>query len=55
MTAAMPASAQAVMTANPLGRAGQPADIAGAVAFLCSDDAAFITGHLLDVNGGHDM
>ena len=39
MTAAMPASAQAVMTANPLGRAGQPADIAGAVAFLCSDDA----------------
>ena len=27
------------MTANPLGRAGQPADIAGAVAFLCSDDA----------------
>ena len=55
MTAAMPASAQAVMTANPLGRAGQPADIAGAVAFLCSDDASFITGHLLDVNGGHDM
>lgn len=55
MTAAMPASAQAVMTENPLGRAGQPADIAGAVAFLCSDDAAFITGHLLDVNGGHDM
>jgi 3-oxoacyl-[acyl-carrier protein] reductase len=55
MTAAMPASAQAIMTANPLGRAGQPADIAGAVAFLCSDDASFITGHLLDVNGGHDM
>ena len=46
MTAAMPESAQAMMTANPLGRAGQPADIAGAVAFLCSDDAAFITGHL---------
>ncbi len=55
MTAAMPASAQAIMTANPMGRAGQPADIAGAVAFLCSDDASFITGHLLDVNGGHDM
>ena len=55
MTAAMPASAQAVMTANPLGRAGQPADIAGAVAFLCSDDASFITGHVLDVNGGMDM
>ena len=55
MTAAMPASAQAIMTANPLGRAGQPSDIAGAVAFLCSDDASFITGHLLDVNGGQDM
>ncbi|MEO5832136.1 MAG: 3-oxoacyl-ACP reductase FabG [Nakamurella sp.] len=52
MTAKMPESAQAVMTANPLGRAGQPADIAGAVAFLCSDDASFVTGHLLDVNGG---
>ena len=52
MTAAMPESAQAVMTANPLGRAGQPADIAGAVAFLVSDDASFVTGHLLDVNGG---
>ncbi|WP_157970663.1 SDR family oxidoreductase [Nakamurella deserti] len=52
MTAAMPEAAQAVMTANPLGRAGQPGDIAGAVAFLCSDDASFVTGHLLDVNGG---
>jgi NAD(P)-dependent dehydrogenase (short-subunit alcohol dehydrogenase family) len=52
MTAAMPAAAQAQMTANPLGRAGQPADVAGAVAFLCSEDASFITGHLIDVNGG---
>ena len=40
------------MTDNPLGRAGQPDDIAGAVAYLCSDDAAFVTGQLLDVNGG---
>ena len=40
------------MTSNPLGRAGQPSDIAGAVAFLCSYDADFITGHILDVNGG---
>ena len=52
MTAAMPEAAQAQMTANPLGRAGQPADIAGAAAFLCSDDASFITGQVLDVNGG---
>lgn len=56
MTAAMPAEArQRLMTANPLGRAGRPADIAGAVAFLCSDDAAFVTGHLLDVNGGMSL
>jgi len=52
MTAKMPASAQAVMTANPLGRAGQPEDISGAVAFLVSDDASFVTGSLIDVNGG---
>jgi 3-oxoacyl-[acyl-carrier protein] reductase len=55
MTRAMPLDAQKRLTANPLGRAGQPADIAGAVAFLCSDDAAFVTGHMLDVNGGEDM
>ena len=52
MTAAMPAQAQAQMTANPLGRAGQPSDIAGGVAYLCSDDASFVTGHVLDINGG---
>ncbi len=53
MTAAMPQEARdAMMTSNPLGRAGQPADIAGAIAYLCSDDASFVTGHVLDVNGG---
>ncbi len=52
MTARMPESARGVLTANPLGRVGQPGDVAGAVAFLCSDDASFVTGHLLDVNGG---
>ena len=36
----------------PLGRVGHPDDIANAVAFLCSDDAAFITGHTLVVDGG---
>jgi 3-oxoacyl-[acyl-carrier protein] reductase len=39
----------------PLGRLGQPADIAGAVAFLCSPDAAYITGETLHVNGGMYM
>jgi 3-oxoacyl-[acyl-carrier protein] reductase len=39
----------------PLGRIGRPRDIAGAVAFLCGDDAAWITGHVLRVNGGLAM
>jgi NAD(P)-dependent dehydrogenase (short-subunit alcohol dehydrogenase family) len=36
----------------PLGRAGTPADIAGACSFLCSDDGSYITGQLIGVNGG---
>jgi 3-oxoacyl-[acyl-carrier protein] reductase len=36
----------------PLGRLGTPDDIAAAVAFLCSEDAAWITGQVLGVNGG---
>jgi len=39
----------------PLGRLGLPADIAGAVAFLCSADGAYITGETLHVNGGMYM
>jgi 3-oxoacyl-[acyl-carrier protein] reductase len=41
-----------MLTAIPLHRIGQPSDIAGAVRFLASDEAAYITGHVLDVNGG---
>ena len=36
----------------PLGRLGTPEDVAGAVAFLASGDAAYITGQVLSVNGG---
>ena len=36
----------------PLGRVGEPADVAAAVAFLASADAAWITGHTLPVDGG---
>jgi 3-oxoacyl-[acyl-carrier protein] reductase len=39
----------------PLARLGTPEDVAGAVAFLASDDASYITGATLDVNGGYFM
>jgi 3-oxoacyl-[acyl-carrier protein] reductase len=53
MTAAMPKEAyDALMTDNLVGRVGRPEDIAGGVAYLCSDDASFVTGHILDINGG---
>ncbi len=45
----------AMLQAIPLGRAGQDADIAHAVAFLASEGAGYITGHVLDVNGGMYM
>ena len=45
----------AMMTQIPLGRVGTPEDIAHAVTFLASDEAGYITGHVLDVNGGMYM
>ena len=39
----------------PVGRMGQPRDIAAAVAFLASEEAGFVTGEVLDVNGGFLM
>ena len=39
----------------PLGRMGKAEDIAAAVRFLCGDEASYITGHVLDVNGGMYM
>jgi 3-oxoacyl-[acyl-carrier protein] reductase len=36
----------------PLGRVGTPEDVANAVAFLASDEASYITGHVLNINGG---
>jgi 3-oxoacyl-[acyl-carrier protein] reductase len=43
---------QKLLGETPLKRMGTPLDIASAIKFLVSDDASFITGHVLDVNGG---
>ena len=56
LTDVLPEDAQQAMLANtPLGRLGEPEDVAGAVRFLCSDEAAFITGEVLLVDGGLGM
>lgn len=46
---------QAMLTNTPLGRLGDPEDVAGVVRFLCSDEAAFVTGVVLLVDGGLGM
>lgn len=46
---------EAFTRAIPLGRLGQPEDLAGAIVFFGSDDAAFITGQVLSVSGGLTM
>jgi 3-oxoacyl-[acyl-carrier protein] reductase len=56
LTDVLPEEATAAMLANtPLGRLGEPKDVAGAVRFLCSDEASFITGDVLLVDGGLGM
>jgi 3-oxoacyl-[acyl-carrier protein] reductase len=56
LTDALPEEITAMMLQNTaLGRLGDPEDVAGAVRFLCSDDAAFVTGVVLLVDGGLGM
>jgi 3-oxoacyl-[acyl-carrier protein] reductase len=56
LTDVIPEDARAKMLdLTPLGRLGDPEDVAGAVRFLCSDEAAFITGVVLLVDGGLGM
>jgi len=50
-----PGTKENVLATTPLGRLGQPADIANAAVFLASDEASFITGHVLVVDGGRMM
>jgi len=53
MTDGLPAELkEAGLKAVPLGRIGTPDDVAGAVRFLASEDASYITGHVLNINGG---
>jgi 3-oxoacyl-[acyl-carrier protein] reductase len=56
LTNELPEELKEAMLANtPLGRFGEPEDVAGAVRFLCSDAAAFVTGEVLLVDGGLGM
>ena len=56
LTDVLPKDARAAMLENtPLGKLGDPEDVAGAVRFLCSDEASFITGEVLLVDGGLGM
>ncbi len=56
MTSALNEEARkAMLGAIPLGRVGKPEDVASAIVFLCSEEAAYITGETLRVNGGMYM
>jgi 3-oxoacyl-(acyl-carrier-protein) reductase len=50
-----PAALEAVVKMTPIGRLGEPEEVAAAAAYLASNAASFITGHVLDVNGGYAM
>ena len=53
MTAELPEAAkQSVVEQTPLGRIGRPEEVAAAVVFLASEEASYITGQVVRVNGG---
>ncbi len=52
---ANPSGLDFITSQYPIGRVGRPQDIAAAAAWLCGDDASFVTGHTLVVDGGHSI
>jgi NAD(P)-dependent dehydrogenase (short-subunit alcohol dehydrogenase family) len=50
-----PGTQDRVIAMTPMGRTGQPQEIASVIAFLASDDASFVTGHTYNVDGGTAM
>lgn len=53
LTAENPQSTEHIVTLHPIGRLGQPDEVAGAVVWLCSDAASFVTGLAMAVDGGY--
>jgi acetoacetyl-CoA reductase len=50
-----PEMLEAMVKMIPLGRIGQPADIANGVSFLCKEESGWITGETMSINGGQYM
>ena len=50
-----PAYRDEVLARTPMGRIGQPVEVARAIAFLCMDGAAYITGQTLAIDGGFSV
>jgi NAD(P)-dependent dehydrogenase (short-subunit alcohol dehydrogenase family) len=44
---------QRIIASEPMGRVGEPEEIAEAVVWLCSDAASFVTGHAMSIDGGY--
>ncbi len=49
------AQRETILASIPMGRIGEPAEVAGAVAYLCSNEASYVTGAVLHLNGGMAM